>query len=69
MKRFETDEKNNTTCRTSEATLFWDQLGFYQLAAASSASTTAARLRRLPCASWVSRAPLICRMPGYLYTT
>ena len=34
-------------------------------AAATSASPTAARLRRLPCASWVPRAPLICRMPGY----
>jgi hypothetical protein len=45
--------------------VFWVQPYLSPPTAAPSASPAAARLLRLPCASWVSRAPLICRMPGY----
>jgi hypothetical protein len=31
----------------------------------ASSAAAAARLRRLPCASWVSRAPLVFMIPGY----
>jgi hypothetical protein len=38
-----------------------------RLTTAFSALPTDARPRRLPCASWVSRAPLLCRVPCYTH--
>jgi hypothetical protein len=51
--------------RTSEAMCYGSSWPRIQPTTAAPASPTAARLRRLPCTSWVPRAPLNCWMPGY----